>query len=72
MARRKQQLSDPNQVVHLQVKPGATVIYDGRAYGDRGTLQVPRYSAEGLLKAGRVHEVNPAEVPDAGSIPEAA
>jgi len=69
---RKQQPTDPNEVIHLQVKPGATVIYDGRAYGDRGTLQVPRYSADGLLKAGDVYEVNPGEVPDAGGILDAA
>lgn len=64
--------TDPNEILHLQVKPGATVVYDGRAYGDRGTLQVPRYSAENLLKDGNVYEVDPNEVPDAGSIPPAA
>ena len=64
--------TDPNEIIHLQVKPGATVVYDGRAYGDRGTLQVPRYSADGLLKEGKVYEVDPNEVPDAGSIPDAA
>ena len=63
---------DANEIVHLQVKPGATVVYDGRAFGDRGTLQVPRYSADGLLKEGKVYEVDPNEVPDAGRIPPAA
>ena len=28
--------------VKLAVKDGETVIYQGRAYGDRATLQVPR------------------------------
>jgi len=69
---RKQQPTDPNEIVHLQVKPGATVIYDGRAFGDRGTLQIPRYSAENLLKGGKVYEVDPNEVPDAANIPPAA
>ena len=64
--------TDPNEIIHLQVKPGATVIYDGTAYGDRGTLQVPRYSADGLLKEGKVYEVDANDVPDAGSIPPAA
>lgn len=68
----KKNSTDPNAIVHLQVKPGATVVYDGRAYGDRGTLQVPRYSVDGLLKEGKVYEVDPNEVPDAGSIPPAA
>ncbi len=68
----KKPTTDPNEIIHLQVKPGATVVYDGRAFGDRGTLQVPRYSADNLLKQGKVYEVNPAEVPDAGSIPDAA
>ncbi len=64
--------TDPNEIVHLQVKPGATVIFDGTAYGDRGTLQVPRYSADGLLREGKVYEVDPNEVPDAGRVPDAA
>jgi hypothetical protein len=54
------------------VKPGATVVYDGRAYGDRGTLQVPRYSADGLLKEGKCYVVDPNEVPDVATIPPAA
>ena len=62
---------NPNEIVHLQVKPGATVVYDGRAFGDRGTLQVPRYSADNLLKEGKVYEVAPDEVPDVGNIPDA-
>ena len=64
--------TDPNEIVHLQVRAGEVVIYDGRAFGDRGTLQVPRYSATGLLKDGRVYEVDPSEVPDAGNGPDAA
>ncbi len=64
--------TDPNEIIHLQVKPGATVVYDDRAYGDGGTLQVARYSAENLLKEGKVYEVDPDAVPDAARIPDAA
>jgi hypothetical protein len=58
---------DPNEIVHVHVKPGETVIHEGIAYGDRATLQVPRHVAEGLK--GQVDEVDPAKVPDAGSVP---
>ena len=33
---------DPNETVHVQVKPGEIVVYQDHVYGDRGTLQVPR------------------------------
>jgi hypothetical protein len=56
---------DPDAIVHLQVKPGRTVVLaDGCSYGDRATLQVPRRVAEALLQAGNVEEVEPARVPD--------
>lgn|SRR5215212_3431064 len=33
---------DPvDEIVHLQVSKGATVVYNGQAFGDRATLQVP-------------------------------
>ena len=53
---------DPDEVVHLQVKPGQTVIYQGHAYGDRATLQVRRGDLE--LVDGPVEEVDPANLPD--------
>jgi hypothetical protein len=62
-ARKKQR--DPEATVHLQVKPGRTVVLaDGCSYGDRATLQVPGRIAEELLAAGGVEEVDPAAVPD--------
>lgn len=53
---------DPNEVVHVQVKPGETVVLGDHAYGDRATLQLPRHLAAGLK--GQVDEVDPNEVPD--------
>jgi len=55
---------DPAEIVHLHVRKGQTVIYDGKAYGDRATLQAPRFSAQRLLDAGVVDEVDSREVPD--------
>ena len=55
---------DPNEVVHVQVRPGETVIHKGIAYGDRATLQVPRHVATEIK--GQVDEVDPHEVPDVG------
>ncbi len=45
MAKKEQ---NPDEVIHVHVKAGQTVIHEGIAYGDRGTLQVPRHVAEGL------------------------
>jgi len=53
---------DPNEIIHVHVKPGETVVLGEHSYGDRGTLQVPRRVAEGLK--GQVDEVDPNEVPD--------
>jgi hypothetical protein len=61
----KQARKDPNEVVHLQVKPGQTVIYQGRAYGDRATLQVRRGDLDRV--DGPVDEVDPTAVPDVGA-----
>ncbi len=33
---------NPDEIVHLQVAPGETVVHEGRSYGDRATLQVRR------------------------------
>lgn len=54
---------DPDEVVHVQVKPGETVVYDGHAYGDRATLQVRRRELD-QLEGGAWEEVDPAAVPD--------
>lgn len=61
--------SDPNEILHLQVKPGETVIYRDHAYGDRATLQVRR----GDLGAvnGKYDQIDPSHVPDVGKRPAA-
>jgi hypothetical protein len=56
---------DPNEVIHVHVKVGQTVIHEGIAYGDRATLQVSRRVAAELK--GQVDEVDPNEVPDVGA-----
>ncbi len=53
---------DPNEIVHVHVKPGETVVLGEHAYGDRATLQVSRRVAAELK--GQVDEVDPNEVPD--------
>jgi hypothetical protein len=59
MAKSKQDL---DEIVHLQVKPGATVTYRNIIYGDRATLQVPRRDLDRV--AGAYEQVDPAKVPD--------
>jgi hypothetical protein len=68
MAARKKQTAppDPDQVLHLQVAKGEVVIYDGLAYGDRATLQVPRRDLERV--EGSYAEVDPAKVPDVAEL----
>jgi len=51
---------DPNEIVHVHVRPGEIVVLDDHAYGDRATLQVPRHVAKDLA----ADEVHPHEVPD--------
>jgi hypothetical protein len=58
--------STPDEIVHLQVKSGGTVVYQGKVYGDRATLQVRR-GDRGQVD-GPVAEIDPNEVPDVGSI----
>lgn len=65
--KRKQQ--NPDEIVHVQVKPGATVLHEGRAYGDRATLQVRRGDLDRV--EGDFELVDPARVPDAGERPAA-
>ena len=61
---------NPDEVVHLQPKPGATVVYRDKAYGQGATLQLRRGDRSEV--DGPVTEVDPAEVPDMGSLPPAA
>jgi len=61
---------NPDEVVHLQVKPGETVVYKDIAYGDRATLQVRRGDLDEV--EGKYVEVKPDEVPDVGELPAAA
>jgi hypothetical protein len=64
MARRKQK--NPDEVVHLQVKPGEVVVYQDHAYGDRATLQVRRGDLNEV--EGKYVEVDPAQVPDVAGV----
>jgi hypothetical protein len=59
--------SDPNEILHLQVKPGQTVTYRDHAYGDRATLQVRRGDLGEVQ--GKYEEVKPQDVPDVGERP---
>ena len=61
---------NPDEIVHLQVAPGATVIYRDHAYGDRGTLQVRAGDLDAVT--GRYTVIDPAAVPDVGDLPAAA
>ncbi len=63
---------DPDEIVHVQVKIGHTALYQGKAYGDRGTLQIPRRDADAMLQTGDVYEVKPDEVPEVSDLPDAA
>ncbi len=55
---------DPNEIVHVHVKPGETVVLGELAYGDRATLQVSRRVAAELK--GLVDEVDPNALSDVG------
>ena len=73
MSRAEKKQRDPDAIVHVHVKPGRTVVLaDGCSYGDRATLQVPVRVADELLAAGKVDEVDPAQVPDVATVPEKA
>jgi hypothetical protein len=63
---RRQALRErPDATVHIQVKAGETVTYDGRVYGDRATLQVPRRYL--VHVDGEYEELKSgADVPDVG------
>jgi hypothetical protein len=61
---------DPNEILHLQVRPGETVRYKDIAYGDRATLQVPRWDLGRV--DGPYDEIDPAQVPDVAGLPPAA
>jgi hypothetical protein len=64
MATKRQ--TNPDEIVHLQVQPGETVIYNNIAYGDRATLQVRRGDLNRV--DGRYAEVDPNEVPDVATV----
>ncbi len=53
---------DPNEVVHLQVSAGETVLHKSISYGPRATLQVRRGDLDRV--DGKYTEVHPHEVPD--------
>ena len=55
---------NPDEVVHLQVKPGGQARWQGKAFGDRATLQVRR-GDRGQVD-GPVEEVDPNALPDVG------
>jgi len=57
---------NPDEILHLQVAPGATVRYKDRAYGDRGTLQVRAGDLDAVT--GDYTVIDPADVPDVGRI----
>lgn len=57
---------DPNEIVHLQVKPGATVRFKNIIYGDRATLQVARRDLDRV--EGAYEEIDPARVPDVAEL----
>jgi hypothetical protein len=65
-AKKSQQVEDPNEVLHLQVKPGCLAAYDGLLYGDRATLQVRRRDLDRVT--GDYQVVDPAEVPDVAGV----
>ncbi len=66
---RKAPESDPAEIVHVNVKPGRTVILGVKAFGDRATLQLPRRDAESLIASGDVEAVDPARLPDVAERP---
>lgn len=63
---------EPERVYHLHVKPGHTALYQGKAFGDRATLQAPGVDAERLLAGGAVELVNPDRLLDVSERPSAS
>lgn len=59
-------IKDPNEIVHLQVAAGETVLYKGISYGPRATLQVRRGDLDRVL--GKSAEVHPHELPDVAKV----
>ncbi len=58
---------NPDEIVHLQVKEGGQARYQGKAFGDRATIQVRR--GDRAQVDGQVEEVDPAQLPDVGDRP---
>ena len=63
--------SNPDEIVHVQVKPGQVIRIGDHAYGDRGTPQIRRGDLD-RIKGGAWTEVHPDQVPDVGDLPAAA
>lgn len=62
--------TDPaDDIIHLQVKPGGIARYQGKAFGDRATIQVRRGDRDQVV--GPVVELDPNEVPDVAERPAA-
>ncbi len=61
---------NPDEILHLQVRPGGTARLGDKAFGDRATIQVRRGDVGQVV--GPVEEVNPAQLPDVGDRPAAA
>jgi hypothetical protein len=53
---------DPNEIVHVQVNEGETVLHKNISYGPRATLQVRRGDLDRVK--GKYSEVHPHDVPD--------
>jgi len=64
----KQVEKDPNEIVHLQVQEGGTAYYQGKAFGDRGTIQVPRH-AVGSVEGPVTELASGDDVPDVSDRP---
>ncbi len=60
---------DPTEVVHVMPKPGETVTWGEKSFGDRATIQLRRDQLDQLK--GDVEEVDPANLPDVATRVEA-
>ena len=49
---------NPDEIVHLQVKQGSVAHYEGKAFGDRATIQVRRGSSGPTTKNPAVSRVS--------------
>lgn len=56
---------NPDEIIHVQARPGQVIRLGEHAYGDRGTVQVRRGDLDRL--EGDYEQVNPVALPDAGA-----